>query len=205
MNPKNEPVIFNITGDTIIDGVSVAQKMIEDFTKVGTDVNTFTNNLKTSGFWQTTYTKVGEFKPAPNSTWPGAGNLLDYNREYMVMAQTILNEKTYNEFLDNMVKNIEPKDQTEKVRNRLKELFDSRRDEYRKQQTSAESMFKEFSDNNQQYLNQYSPYANGIERTFKFTRNSAPTDIQKTNAISLFSTVNIGSDNKIYNLKKKLD
>jgi Holliday junction resolvasome RuvABC endonuclease subunit len=104
-----------------------------------------------------------------------------------------------------MVKNIEPKDQTEKVRNRLKELFDSRKVEYLKQQTGAEKLLKDFSDANQQYLNQYNPYANGIERTFIFKRTSSPTDIQKTNATNLFSTVNVGSDNKIYNLKKKLD
>ena len=205
INGKGEPVIYNITGDTVVDGKTIAEKLIDDFTKVGTDINTFTNNLKTSGFWQTTYENVGDFTPIPNSTWPTKNLNPGYNEEYMVMCQTILNEKTYNEFLDNMVKNIEPKDQTEKVRNRLKELFDSRKAEYLKQQTGAEKLLKDFSDANQQYLNQYNPYSNGIERTYTFKRTSSPTDIQKTNATNLFSTVNIGSNNKIYNLKKKLD
>lgn len=204
VNGKGEPVIYNITGSTVVDGVTVAQKLIQDFTKVGTDINTFTNNLKTSGFWQTTYTEVGSYTPV-GKNWPTNEKTLTYNREFMVMAQTILDDKTYNEFLDNMVKNIEPKDQTEKVRNRLKEEFDDRRLTYRQEKVGAEELFKTFADNNQQYLNQYSPYSNGLERVFEFTRTSTPTTVQTTNATNLFSTVNVGSDNKIYNLKKKLD
>jgi hypothetical protein len=123
----------------------------------------------------------------------------------MVMAQTILDEKRYDEFLNNMVKNIEPKDQTTQVRQKVKAVFDSRRDEYRLQQKGVQEVLKEFLDSNQQYLNQYSPYPNGTERVFDFKRNLSPTDVQKTNATNLYSTVNIGSDNKVYNLKKKLD
>ena len=121
------------------------------------------------------------------------------------MAQTILNDKTYDEFLVNMVKNIEPNDETLKVRNRIKELFDDRRLTYRQEQVGSEKLLKEFSDKNQQYLNQYSPYPNGVERVFDFKKNLSPTDVQKTNATNLYSTVNIGSDKKVYNLKKKLD
>ena len=211
VNGKGEPVIYNISGKTVVNGVTVTQKLIQDFTKVATDVNTFTNNLKTfkplyvKGLWQTTYTKVGEYNPIPFSTYPKNGANLPYNREFMVMAQTILDEKRYDEFLDNMVKNIEPKDQTTRVRQKVKAVFDSRRDEYRKQQKGIQEVLKEFSDSNQQYLNQYSPYPNGTERVFDFKRNLSPTDVQKTNATNLYSTVNIGSDNKVYNLKKKLD
>ena len=204
IDSKGVPVIYNITGNTVIDGVTVAQKLIQDFTKVGDDINTFMDNLDANEFYDTTYDEVGEYTPI-GSNWPNDEFVLSYNIEFMVMAQTILNDKTYDEFLVNMVKNIEPNDETLKVRNRIKELFDDRRLTYRQEQVGSEKLLKEFSDKNQQYLNQYSPYPNGVERVFDFKKNLSPTDVQKTNATNLYSTVNIGSDKKVYNLKKKLD
>lgn len=201
---NNTPKIYEISGDTVISGMS------KDYEKISTDINSFTTLLRS----KLLYPPVGEKFIGDNAglyfnpiSIPGQSTLQSDNVNNLIFtlfAEDFLNDGKRQKFRDDLIKGITNQNTIAK----LDEVIDELKIAFQKENTARLQEVSSILSGpgydtylNYNPLNSEGKSIKGLERVVDFTTSNG-TDTQKSRLVSIYSSQNNGPENK-FNDKKK--
>lgn len=201
---NNTPKIYNISGSTVISGMS------DDYGVISNDIKSFTNLLRNKSLYPLENEKFLDdnaglyFIPM---TIPGDSTLQADNNNNLIftmLAEDFLDDGKKQKFRDELIKNIQTESSIKIIDETIERLTKSFKAENTKRLEDINSVLQ--GTEYDKYLN-YNPSNNasksikGLERIVDFTTSNG-TDTQKSRLVNIYSSQNNGPDNK-FNDKKK--
>ena len=158
MSPSNEPLIYDLSGDTFFAIANDSGSIFDVYTnKVKTVINDFNtllyNNEMTVDYYQTNNSTIQ--KPGGNCIFSTNGSDAFFgncegNRFYILMSQLYLNSEYFTTFVNDITSGPEIKTSTNLVE-KLKERSEGIKENYIKFQNSYKEIFKTKIEDSQEY------------------------------------------------------
>jgi hypothetical protein len=210
MSPSNEPLIYDLSGDTFFAIANDTGSIFDVYTnKVKTVINDFNtllyNNEMTVDFYQTNTSTIQ--RPGGTCAFiPEFGNNCEYNRFYILMSQLYLNPEYLTTLVNDLTSGPEIKSNSQLVE-KIKERSEGLKGIYEKIQNKYKEQFKIYIEDS----GEYKTYT-----TWKIPDNTVKTcnyiypavgdlDAKTKKLKDLYSSQNLNQDKQTFNGKVTLN